>query len=110
MAAIASATNSHFSHGTSIDAMRKGRTTTAVRRRADPELLDPVVWDPVVLDPVFLAVVVFCKLGLVTFGPALRLACTIFRRPPVAIRRSGGRDVDSRLRLRADERGGNQAT
>jgi len=83
---------------------------TAVSRRAEPELLDPVVLDSVVLDPVFLPVVVFCKLGLVTFGPALRLACIIFRPPPVAIRRSGGRDVDSRPRLRADERGGSQAT
>ena len=45
---------------------------------------------------------------LVTFEATL--STIIFRRPPVSNRRSAGRDVDYRPRLRADERGESQAT
>ena len=38
------ATNSHLSHGTRIDAIKKGSTTTAVNTRARPEVFVDGCW------------------------------------------------------------------
>jgi len=58
------ATNSHLSHGTRIDAIKKGRTTTAVNSLARPEVFVDGCW-----------VAVFKTVGiaskLISFSPGL---------------------------------------